>query len=39
MAAADELWAARNPFFFDVEKDQRTFRIKSAVMEQKEYQY
>ena len=38
-AAADELWAARNPFYFDVDKDQRTFRIKSAVTEQKEYQY
>lgn len=38
-AAADERWAAQNPFYFDVDKDQRTFRIKSAVTEQKEYQY
>ena len=39
MAAADKRWAARNPFFFNVEKDQRTFRIKSAVTELKEFQY
>ena len=38
-AAADERWAAQNPFYFDVDKDQRTFRIKSAVTEQKDYQY
>ena len=38
-AETDEQWAARNPFFFDVEKDQRTFQIKSAVTELKEFQY
>ena len=38
-AETDEQWAAQNPFYFDVDKDQRTFRIKSAVTEQKEYQY
>lgn len=38
-AEEDEMWAARNPFYFKVNKDQRTFRIKSTVTEEREYRY
>lgn len=35
----DRQWATVNPFFFDVEKDQRTFRISSTVTKQMIFQY
>ena len=38
-AAVDKQWAARNPFYFKVDKDQRTFWIESVVTELKEYRY
>lgn len=38
-AITDKEWASRNPFYFKVDKDQRTFRIKSVLTEQKEYRY
>lgn len=38
-ASDDKRWAVNNPFFFSVEKDQRTFYISSAVTEQIEFQF
>ena len=38
-AALDKQWAENNPFYFSVEKDQRTFYILSAVTEQIIFQF
>lgn len=38
-ATTDKQWAISNPFFFNVKKSQRTFRISSTVTEQEVFRY